>query len=254
MSAAAKVGRPADLSTREPGSDALTRRGSANWTPGWTGRLAGSRPALYDEGPASDAEHMKNTPPLCLPARVRCSETAVSNHTTQSAAAWQPSLPLTDGRFTQISNALHDMVESPREFQFAALLMSYRWYPTSPIIPSVKTIAGKLKCSQRTVRRLAATFEARGWLKREERRAHDRRQMSNEYVLCGPLLALVTDVEASRDQDTPPSWQGRRTDTAGKEHSGNQTNRTRQQNGRSTPPKPGADYLETRYGRLVPRQ
>ena len=161
----------------------------------------------------------------------------MSNHTTQSAAAWQTPIPLTDGRFTQIPNGIHALLKTPRELQLIVHLLSFRWYPTSPIIPSVATLAKAMKCSSRTVRRTAEKLEGRGLLKREERRAHDDRQMSNRYHLCGPLLALVADLEASRDQEPRPSWQGRRTNVAGERYSGNNTQRTTQQNGRSTPPR-----------------
>jgi hypothetical protein len=153
-----------------------------------------------------------------------------------SAAAWQQPLALTDGRFTQIPNGIHALLENARELQLVVHLLTFRWYPTSPIIPSVATLARAMKCSARTVRRTAAALESRGLLERQERRAHDKRQMSNEYVLCGPLLALVTDLEANRDQEARSSWQGRRSAVPVERYSGNQTNRTRQQNGRSTPP------------------
>lgn len=170
-----------------------------------------------------------------------------------SAAAWQEPLPLTDGRFTQIPRALHDLAKTPREYELIAALLGYRWFPSSPIIPSVATLAKTLRCSSRTVRRTAATLETRGLLKRQVRRAWDKRQMSNEYVLCGPLLALVADLEASRDQEARPSWQGRRTDVAEKRYSGNQSKRTT----RSEQPDlraPGRDFLETSEGwRYKPR-
>lgn len=149
---------------------------------------------------------------------------------------WQQPAPLTDGRFTQIPNGIHTLLEGPRELQLVVHLLSFRWYPTSPIIPSVETLARAMKCSGRTVRRTAARLEARGLIRREERRAHDDRQMSNRYHLCGPLLALVADLEASRDQEERQPWQGRRTPMSAERHSGNHTNRTRHQNGRSTRP------------------
>lgn len=175
------------------------------------------------------------------------------SHRTPSAAAWQESLPLTDRRFTQIPRALHALAKTPREYELMAALLGYRWFPSSPIIPSVATLAKTLRCSSRTVRRTAATLQARGLLKRQVRRAWDKRQMSNEYVLCGPLLALVADLEASRDQEARPSWQGRRTDVAEKRYSGNQTQRTR----RPEPPDlrdERRDFLETSEGwRYKPR-
>lgn len=174
------------------------------------------------------------------------------NHTRPLGARQEP-LPLADGRFTQIPNGIHDLLENARELQLVVHLLKYRWYPTSPIIPAVETLARAMKCSGKTVRRTAARLEARGLLEREARRAADKRQMSNQYHLCGPLLALVTALEASRDQEARPSWEGRGTGVGAKRYSGNQSKRTTQQKGWYTPPSTGGDFLETRYGRLVPR-
>lgn len=147
-------------------------------------------------------------------------------------------------RFTQVPDAVHGLVESPREYQLVALLISYRWYPSSPIIPSVRTLAGTLKCSERTVRRTVAGLEARGLVQRVERRSYDDRQMSNEYVLCNELLALVTAVEAQRDQDGRATWQGRRSRPSSERYSRKNTNRTRASQGQL----PGLDNPE-RYRR-----
>jgi hypothetical protein len=130
-----------------------------------------------------------------------------------------------DDRYTRIPNSLHALAETPREYQLVALLLSFRWYPTSPIIPSVDTIAAALGCSHRTVRRTVAALEARGLLQRVERRAADDRQLSNEYALCGPLLAAVTAVESSGDQERRQPWPGRRSNVPGERNQGNQTNR-----------------------------
>lgn len=156
--------------------------------------------------------------------------------------------------YTQIHDRLHDLADSPREFQLMALLLSYRWFPTSPIIPSVETLAGRLKCSPRTVRRTVANLEDRGLLQREERRALDTRQMSNEYVLCGELLALVTALEVGRDQGQDQLWQGRRSAAAGKKQTPrNYPNRnTRKEQVRQAMADP-ASYLQSRRGPLVPR-
>jgi DNA-binding transcriptional MocR family regulator len=157
-----------------------------------------------------------------------------------------------DDRYTRVSRGLHAIVKTPREFELAVALISYRWFPDSPIIPSVRTLAGMLRCSERTVRRTAARMQARGLLIREERRAIDDRQLSNRYVLCGPLLALVTAVETRADQEASPSWQGRRTAVAGERTSGNQTQRTRPSE-RPDHRDPDRDFLATRYGPLKPR-
>lgn len=143
--------------------------------------------------------------------------------------------------FVQIPRALHALAETPREYELLVALVEYRWYPTSPIIPSVSTLAETLRCSQRTVRRTAAALEARGLILREERRAADRRQMSNEYVLCGPLLAAVTAVEAARDREEHQPWQGRRTAVAGKREEWKNTKRTTRIQPGQTRPKAEAD-------------
>lgn len=170
-------------------------------------------------------------------------------HRTPLATAVQDHGPI--ARYTQIPRELHDLAESPREFELMAALLSFRWFPSSPIIPSVKTLAGMLRCSQRTVRRTAAGLETRGLILREERRAPDSRQMSNLFHLCGPLLALVAAVEARADQEARPSWQGRRSNGAGKPEYRNDNNRTRRPG--SPDPRADRDYFSTREGRLVPR-
>lgn len=157
-------------------------------------------------------------------------------------------------RFTQIPNSLHDLVDTPREFQLVALLLSYRWYSDSPIIPSVARLAVQLNCSERTVRRTAASLEARGLLMRAERRADDRRQMSNEYVLCGPLLTAVAAIPNTSDRVSRPSWQGRRTPTSGKPNTRNNTHGTTGKRRSASPiPQHASAYLETSSGRLRPR-
>jgi hypothetical protein len=129
-------------------------------------------------------------------------------------------------RWTKVPNALHALVDTPREFQVVAALLSYRWKPSSPIIPSVDTLARQVNCSRRTIRRTIAALEARGLLRREERRADDSRQMSNRYVLCGALLVFVTRIEAARVQEERQPWQGRRSPVAGKRNPSNETYRT----------------------------
>lgn len=155
-----------------------------------------------------------------------------------------------DGTYTQIPNVLHDLVASPREYQLVALLLSYRWFPDSPIIPSTATLADRLGCSQRTVRRTVAALEARGLLARVARHAEDQRQLSNLYVLCGALLAAVTAVEAGRVQGGGHARSASRSGATSKTYSRNQTNRT------GRPDRRGyneVDLLESRYGRLAPR-
>ena len=158
-----------------------------------------------------------------------------------------------EGRFTPIPTVLHDIVESPREFQLVSLLLSYRWYPTSPIIPSVETLRKQLGCSARTVRRTVAALEHRGLLRREYRHADDNRQMSNSFVLCGELLAAVTAVEASTGRGGGHERRPTLSAAAGKPNQRNQTNRNRRSERQLPIPQTSSAYLETRGGRLRPR-
>lgn len=157
----------------------------------------------------------------------------------------------TIGAYTSQPNVVHSLVDSPREYQLVSLLISYRWFSTSPIIPSVRTLADTMKCSERTVRRTVAALEERGLLKRIARHAEDTRQMSNEYVLCGGLLAAVSAVEAGTGRggghERRPSWSA----SAGKPDQRNYTNRTgpRERQHIRIPAAPSA-YLQTREGLL----
>jgi DNA-binding transcriptional MocR family regulator len=146
-------------------------------------------------------------------------------------------------RYTSIPNALHALADTPREFQVMAALLSYRWYSTSPIIPSVDTLAVQVGCSHRTIRRTIAALEARGLVRREERRASNTRQLSNAYVLCGALLTFVTRIEASRVQEDGQPWQGRRSTVAGKPNEPNQTNRMKASQPRGRPAQSVEDYF-----------
>ena len=158
-----------------------------------------------------------------------------------------------DAGYTNQPNSVHSLVESPREYQLVSLLLSYRWYPTSPIIPSVTTLARTMKCSGRTVRRTVAALEARGLLARIERRAEDNRQMSNEYVLCGALLAAVTTVEAGTvrggGHDRRPSWSA----ASGKTNQRKQPNRNSTRERLAYSQNEPSRYLETREGTLLRR-
>ncbi len=155
------------------------------------------------------------------------------SHRTPSATALQD--PGLTG-FTSIPNVVHALVRSPREYQLVAALLSFRWYSSSPIIPSVKRLADMLDCGERTVRRTAASLEARGLIRRVERRAADTRQMSNLYEICGALLTAVAEIETGRARERRQAWPGRRSNVADKETQGNQTKRNQRSEGRYTPP------------------
>lgn len=159
-----------------------------------------------------------------------------------------------DTSYTNQPNVVHDLADTPREYQLISLLISYRWFSTSPIIPSVSTLAGRMKCSDRTVRRTVAALEARGLLYRVERRAEDSRQMSNEYVLCGELLAAVTAVEASTGRGGGHERRPTLSAAAGKPKQRKQYNRRSTRERLHSPiPQTSSAYLETRDGRLRPR-
>jgi DNA-binding transcriptional MocR family regulator len=166
---------------------------------------------------------------------------------TQSTS---PGIPMQGDRWTSIPNALHALADTPREFQVMAALLSYRWYATSPIIPSVDTLAVQVGCSRRTIRRTVAALEARGLIRREERRASDTRQMSNAYVLCGALLAFVTRIEASRVQEDSQPWQGRRSSVTDKGNERKEPKQTRASQPRGRPAQSTDDFF--RSG-LIPR-
>lgn len=151
-----------------------------------------------------------------------------------------------DTSYTNQPNIAHDLANTPREYQLISLLISYRWFSTSPIIPSVSTLAERMKCTERTVRRTVAALEARGLLYRVERRAEDSRQMSNEYVLCGELLAAVTAVEASTGRGGGHERRPTLSAAAGKPDQRKQSNRTARSERR---PAPSADS----YGLLTRR-
>lgn len=171
------------------------------------------------------------------------------DHSTGSAS------PCPDGRYTKVPNVLHALVASPREYQLVALLLSYRWFPSSPIIPSTKTLGETMGCSQRTIRRTVAALEHRGYIRREERRAQDNRQMSNQYILTGALLAAVTACDAADVQGERQPWQGRRTRVASERYSGKQYEAKQKQSmGRYTMPPRSGSLLVSRYGPVEPRR
>ena len=159
----------------------------------------------------------------------------------------RPGIAMQEARYTRVPNVLHALVASSREYQLVALLLSYRWYPDSPIIPSTGTLAAAMGCSQRTVRRTVAAIEARGYIRREERRAPDRRQMSNLYVLCGVLLEAVTALDAPPGREERQAWPGRRTALlTERETRKHEQPKQRQSTRRYSP----GDLMVSRYGRV----
>lgn len=150
-------------------------------------------------------------------------------------------------RFTRVPDGLHDLVLSPREFQITALLLSYRWTPSSLIYPSVRTLAARIGCSERTVQRTCAALESRGLLVREARYRDDGGQQSSVYHLAGALLSLVVAVVDAppRESVVPPV-----TRTTVKRDSGNRYTPTR---GREPAYRPPTTGLLTRRNGVICR-
>lgn len=90
--------------------------------------------------------------------------------------------------WTPITDALIDFDLTPRQFQLVVTLLSYRWFDTSPIIPSVKTLAGRLRCSVRTVQYAMRGLVTRRLIEVRYTFRPDGGQMSNAYAI-GPALA-----------------------------------------------------------------
>ncbi len=160
-------------------------------------------------------------------------------------------VPCPDATYTNQPNIVHSLVDSPREYQLVSLLISFRWFSTSPIIPSVRTLADTMKCSERTVRRTVAALEARGLLYRVERRADDLRQMSNEYRLCGALLAAVTTVEANTGRGGGHERRPTLSAAAGKPDQRKNTNENSLRERQSRPPAATSGLLTRRNGVIV---
>jgi hypothetical protein len=114
-----------------------------------------------------------------------------------------------DLHWVAITNALIDFDLTPREFQLVIILLSYRWFEHSPIIPSVKTLAGRMRCSVRVVQYAMAGLVKKRLIERQYCYRPDGGQMSNLYVVgpaLRPLLAPANPVDSaggSEDQHTP---------------------------------------------------
>ena len=122
---------------------------------------------------------------------------------TSAQRAQQPGSP--DLHYVAITNALIDYDLTPRQFQLVVTLLSYRWFASSPIIPSVKTLAGRLRCSVRTVQYALRGLERKRLIERQHTFRPDGGQMSNVYLI-GPALAplLAEAVTPSSDTLHPP--------------------------------------------------
>lgn len=101
-----------------------------------------------------------------------------------------------DTRWTKLPDALLSVL-TPREHQLVHALLSYRWTPDAPIYPSVRTLARRLGCSERTIQRTARQLAGKGYLIIDARYRDDQGQTSNLYR-PGPLLvALLPPASAS---------------------------------------------------------
>lgn len=115
----------------------------------------------------------------------------------------------TDLHYTRVTNALIDFDLTPRQFKLVVTLLSYKWWPSSPIIPSVKTLAGRMRCSVRTVQYAMRGLVSKRLIEVQYTFRPDGGQMSNVYVIgpaLSPLLAPAgpDDSTASRSVLHPP--------------------------------------------------
>lgn len=92
---------------------------------------------------------------------------------------------------------------TPREHQLVHALLSYG--PT--IYPSVRTLATRLRCTDRTIQRTLRQLEERGYLIVQARYRDDQGQTSNLYV-PGPMLAPSLSPGGHRDGTGPATDRG----------------------------------------------
>lgn len=86
------------------------------------------------------------------------------------------------------------------EYRVVTVLLSFRWEAGSEIFPRISVIAQKARCVERTVQRVIARLEAKGYLLVEERYRDDGGQTSNRYILAGDLATAVAGVDQLREQ------------------------------------------------------
>lgn len=157
----------------------------------------------------------------------------MSTDTTRPAAAWQePSPP--DLHWTAITNALIDFDLTPRQFQVAVALLSYRWFKASPIIPSVRTLAERLRCSPRTIQYAIRGLVAKRLIVVQYCYRPDGGQMSNLFQIgpaLEPLLAPVPGGDSVRSSDELRPPVQRLADKREEAKNTNRTNASQRQNG-----------------------
>lgn len=109
--------------------------------------------------------------------------------------------------WTPITDALIDFDLTPRQFQLAVTLLSYRWRSTSPIIPSVKTLAGRMRCSVRTVQYALRGLVRKQMIEVQYTFRPDGGQMSNAYVIGSALAPLIAPVSTAASRPLHPPVQ-----------------------------------------------
>jgi len=167
------------------------------------------------------------------------------SHRTPSAAAWQ-------ARFTQLPDALIDVLTA-REHQVIHLLLSYRWTPESTIYPSVRTMARRLDCSDRTIQRTIRQLEERGYIIVEPQFRSDEGQQSNLYQPGPMLLPLLPPLGGGDGTERGGHVTGPVTRTAAERYSGKRYTPKRGRERHAPIPTASSAYLETRGGTLSRR-
>lgn len=112
-------------------------------------------------------------------------------------------------RYTAVARLLTDQQHvlrlKPRWVQLILHLLARKWYPDSPVIPSVPTLAREMACSDRTVQRAVDGLVGAGLLTVERRHRSDGGYTSNEYHLAEWLLAVVAPRDRPPDASLEPS-------------------------------------------------
>jgi DNA-binding transcriptional MocR family regulator len=133
-------------------------------------------------------------------------------------------------------------------------LLSYRWTDNAAIYPSVRTLATRLRCTDRTIQRTLRSLERQGYLVTVARyREGDHGQTSNRYA-PGPMLLPLLSPPGDTVRAVPGDTPGGQTKTPEKY--------TKKMSGTGSK-QDARDYIETREGllfrdangrmRLIPR-
>jgi DNA-binding transcriptional MocR family regulator len=111
-----------------------------------------------------------------------------------------------EGRYTKLPDALLSEL-TPREHQLVHALLSYRWTDDSAIYPSVRTLATRLRCTDRTIQRTLRSLERQGYLVTVARyREGDHGQTSNRYAPGPMLLPLLPPADTVRRRPRRHAW------------------------------------------------